>query len=208
MKRLALLVAVTLSFGVAGALAAAPVPRQEKLAPIPADQKRARAAVIKLSDLPAGWKADGATTSQTSPPDCPDQDFSAFTVTGLAGALFEKQGALVGSQVQLLPSAQQARGDFHAALVPDFAKCEGAELVKELGTSAKLVSAKRLANPRLGDLSFTEQYVVRLGRRLMYGDQAAFVKGRGIVTMIDINTGAPLPDRETLLKRMAARLQS
>ena len=80
-KRVALFAA--LACLVAAAVAdAARSPRLEKLAPTAADTKIAKAAVLRLADLGAGWKQERTSTSGDAPP-C-KWDLSRFTLTGMS----------------------------------------------------------------------------------------------------------------------------
>jgi hypothetical protein len=187
---------------------AARSPRLEKLAPNAADTATAKQADVKLSDLVSGWTGGTAKPNTSSAPDCPGQDYSPFTLTGAGETSFTHSVARIVSLVEVFPSHAQAIGDFHVDGLTGTAECEGAVFRKAFGAKAKLVSAKEVTAPSVGDTAIAFQIAVKVGANTFYVNVIEFVRGRTIGALITLNPTSPLVGRETLVRLMDARLQS
>jgi hypothetical protein len=181
-------------------------PRAEKLALTPVDTKAAKAATLRPSDLTSVWKG-GSAKPDNSPPDC-NKNFSAFTITGVAEADFTQGGAAITSTVQLFPSRQQALGDFRVDTPPGIARCEGTTLRAAVGSSAKLVFARQVAPPKVGDHAAAYDFAVSVNGIEFYIDVINFVRGRAYGSLVTLDPGAPLPGATLLAKLMDQRLSS
>jgi hypothetical protein len=203
--KLALLVpAICAAAVLTGSASARSSPRIQKLAPVPADTKAAKAATIRLSDLTPGWKG-GTARPDNSAPDC-KKNFSAYTITGDAEADFTQGAAAITSTVQFFPSRRQALGDFGVDTPPGIAACEGAALRSGIGPSAKLVFARQVVPPKVGDHAAAYDFAVRVNGIEYFIDVVNFVRGRAYGSLITLDPDAPLPGSTLLATLMDQRL--
>jgi hypothetical protein len=177
------------AFSLVGTVAAGRDPRQEKFAPRAVDAKRAVNAVVHLSDLTPGWKGGLVNSSGNGDmPDCPWEDYSAFTITGQAVSTFRQGGALLNSYAQVFPTVREARADFAIATKPGRAKCEG-KGYESLGASVTLISARVVTVPNVGDRAAAYRYVLRYGANRVYIDVIDFLHGRTRAGAFTFNPG-------------------
>jgi hypothetical protein len=211
-----LLVAFVLAL-VLAAPAAARDPRLERLALRPVDGKAAKNAVLRARDLGAGWAGGAQNPRDDSPPDCAFQNYSKFTITGQAQTHFTQQGASVVSRVELYESRADARGDFGVDTRPRTAQCEGRAIRAGFAKSAKgftvaLVSAKKVAAPKVGERSVAFRIALRLkqGSRSLpvYVDLIGFVRGRAAASVVVVAPGQPASGAANLARIMDARLST
>jgi hypothetical protein len=203
---LALLLAVGL-IAVSAAAAKPRNPRLEKLALNPADMALARKAVVQRSDLVAAWKGGAMTPDGSKPPDCAWMDYSAYTITGRSDMRFTQGYSLISASVQVFPDPAQALGDFAAGLRAGTAACEGAAFVKAFGNGAKLVSARLVAAPKIGDRAAAFRFSAKVGVNMFFGDMILFVRGRSLAVLLTLNPATPMPGREVAAQLMDARLR-
>jgi hypothetical protein len=228
----ALLLALTLTALVTGSAEAASVrdahgdtaavviarnPRLEQLALTPADTRRAEHGLLKLADLsalPPGWRPL-STSPDASGPVCPWQDYSYFTLTGRGEADFQptKVGSagFVGSSVELFSSSSQASGKFTIDIHPGTVGCESSALKKALGPGLKIVSARALALPGLGERSvdYAFEYAVVGQSRTIYVNIVEFVRGSavGMLETTNFNDAGNVSTRLRLAQTMDMRLR-
>jgi hypothetical protein len=216
--RLATLAATSLALlAAAGALAAGD-PRDEQERLNPADTRRARAMLVRLSDLGAGWRG-APVPDDDDDLSCPgfDPDFSMFTLTGKADAAFaHPSGASVIAFAEIYATRAQAVGDYRKGAKPAIARClrwafeREAKAKPQPGVTMRVLSSRMLASPRLGERSASFRMVVRAsagGRSFrMYVDVLVFQQGRAIGALMATTAFEPLAGRRTLAARMLARV--
>jgi hypothetical protein len=198
--------------------AAAGGPRDEKERLTKADMAKARHALLRSGDFPAGWSRGAAPPTGSGAERCAgyDPDFSPFTITGKAGSSFQNTfaGAQVTSQVQVFPTAAQARGDFLRGAQPGFLKCLARDLRKSLaaqGLSGAGVRTQPMARVAgVGERALRFRVSVRVaaaGRSLLFRtDFVVLQAGRGIA-FVGVAALGKLPlDEVTLARRVASRL--
>lgn len=141
-----------------------------------ADQAKAEATLLQLSDFGVGWTGGKRTPSKLTAPKCPgfDPKESDLTVTGHAEARFTyaRGGVVFDQDNQVLKSADAVAQDFARVIGPKLSGC----LAYELKASDKsIVSAdvRSLAFPKLGDVTaaYRATVVVRVG-----GHKVTFVR--------------------------------
>ena len=204
---------------VASALAA-PDPRAEKERLNPRDTALARSGLLRPADLAPGWQRTPSGPDDDEPTRCPgwSPDFSAFTITGKARADFEhaRAGAAILSTVEVYPSNRQAIGDFRTGAKPGLTRCLRSLLNEGFrqggqGVQARVVSARMLRSPRIGDRSATYRLVARVrsaGTSVpAYFDLHVFQRGRSIGGLFFTGTGVRVPDQLALARTVAGRLR-
>ena len=198
--------------------AAAGGPRDEKERLTKADMAKARHALLRGRDLPAGWRQGPAPPTGSGAERCAgyNPDFSPFTITGKAGSTFQNTfaGAQVTSQVQVFPTMAQARGDYLRGVQPGFLKCLVRDLRQSLaaqglsGTGVRTQPMKPLAG--VGERAMRFRVSVRVaagGRSLVFlTDFVAFQAGRGLGFVGVAALGRPPLDEVALARRVASRL--
>ncbi len=204
MKHALLVPALCASLVLTGSASASSSPRVQKLAPVAADTKAAKSATLRLSDLTPGWKG-GSAKPDNSPPDC-NKNFSAYTITGDAEADFTQGAAAITSTIQLFPNQKQALGDFGVDTRPGIVTCEGEALRSASGASAKLVFARQVPPPALGDHAAAYDFAEQVNGITFYIDVINFVRGRAYGSLITLDPDAPLPGSTLLVKLMDRRL--
>jgi hypothetical protein len=169
----------------------------------------AKSAVLRGTDLGAGWATHAMQPDDSSAPDCAGQDYSRFTITGQAQTQSTKSGASVTSRVEVYESRADALGDFAVDARPRTASCEGAALARRL--SAKLLSARQLRTPKIGRRSTAFRIVLGLTRsgRLhrVYVDVVGFVRDRSVASVIVWAPGLAPKGDALLAQTIDSRLQ-
>ena len=148
----------------------------------PADQAKARAALLRRTDFGAGWVGGPIKTSQLSPPNCPgfDPKESDLVVTGHADARYRTTGIELDQDVQVMKDAAAVQTDFARSISPKLAKC----LAYQLGKLKNVVGVRveRLPFPPTGDVSAVYRAVIDLqtpsGRGTLLSDYVFFGQGR------------------------------
>jgi hypothetical protein len=198
------------------ATASARNPRLEQLALEKADMQLAKNALLRAGDLGSGWTTQPSKPAADSPPDCPGQNYSKFTITGQAQTQFTKLGASVLSRVEIYKSRADARGDFAVDTKPGTAACEGAAVRRQVakqatGTQVSLVSAKQLPRPKVGQRSLAFEIVLNLrsgGKNARaYIDLVGFVRDRAAASVVIFAPGAAPKGNAVLARIVDARLQ-
>ena len=148
----------------------------------PADQAKARAALLRTTDFGAGWGGGPIKTSQLSPPNCPgfDPKESDLVVTGHADARYTTAGIELDQDVQVMKDAAAVQTDFARSISPKLAKC----LAYQLGKLKNVVGVhvERLPFPPTGDVSAAYRAEIDLqtpkGRGTLLSDYVFFGQGR------------------------------
>jgi hypothetical protein len=161
----------------------------------PADQAKARAALLRRTDLGAGWLGGAIKTSPLSPPNCPgfDPKESDLVVTGHADARYTyKQGGLeLDQDVQVMKDEAAVQTDFARSISPKLAKCLAYQLAKLKNVVG--VRVARLPFPPTGVVSAVYRAVIDLrtpsGRGRLLSDYVFFGQGR---TEYEFTVIAPL----------------
>lgn len=188
----------------------------------PADQAKARAVVLKRTDLGAGWKTVPPSPEE-SEPTCPgyDPDSSDLTLTGQAEADFERRGgATVSSSVEVFISRSDALKSWSRAATPGLPRCLASTLrksVEEDGGKATIVKQGRIAFPRTAPRSVA----FRVGARLTLEQQGkppvhvpitihlvGVGRGRADATLFTsgLGTGIPIGELRALARVLSMRL--
>jgi hypothetical protein len=186
-----------------------------------ADQAKARSIVLKRTDFGAGWKK--VAPAPDSDAVCPgfNPDESDLTLTGEAEAEFEHaQGfASVSSFSEVFVSKADALKSWTRSDKPAIARCLGyffREAVTEPGTQVKIVTAGRMAFPKLAPRTLAFKVVARVTVTANGETQTvpftiqllAFGQGRGDTAMLAISPGAGVAtaDLRAFGKLLATRL--
>ena len=185
------------------ALAADTDPRKKITA---ADQAKARSILLKRTDFAAGWKK--VPTTPDSDATCPgfNPDESDLTLTGEAESDFEHtQGLLsVASHSEVYATKADALKSWTRSDKPATARCIGyffREGVTAEGTKVKIISAGRMAFPKLAPRTTAFKVVARLnvtdsGKTSTVPvtiQLIAFGQGRGDTAMLAISPGTGIP---------------
>jgi hypothetical protein len=149
-----------------------------------ADQAKARAALLRRTDLGAGWLGGPIKTSPLSPPNCPgfDPKESDLVVTGHADAryTYRQAGLELDQDIQVMKDAAAVQTDFARTISSKLAKC----LAYQLGKLKNVVGVRveRLPFPPTGDVSAVYRAVIDLqtpsGRGTLLSDYVFFGQGR------------------------------
>jgi hypothetical protein len=187
-------------------------PRDPRESLTAADQAWAKRIALKRSDLPAGWRASRAASSDE--PRCPtfDPDMSDLTLTGKAESDFSRGLSNVASETQIFRTAREAATSFRRGAKPQLIRCYDDLVQKELGSQAqvRLVSGRVVAAPPVGERRFALSLVweITAGPRTLrtYFDVFGWDRGRAS-TAVAYSTLDEPPDR-ALEVRIAKRLDS
>ncbi len=193
--------------------AAARNPRLEHLALRQSDMEFAKNAVLRNSDLATGWTTRATEPDDTSPPECPGQDYSRFTITGQAQTQSRKAGASIVSRVEVYRTRAEALGDFAVDARPGTAACEGAAIRKEWsahGIATRLISAGRLPAPKVGQRSIAFRIVLEVTRERrkvrINIDLIGFVRDRVAASVVVLAPGTRPKGVELLVQKIESRL--
>jgi hypothetical protein len=165
----------------------------------PADQAKARAALLRRADLGAGWVGGPIKTSQLSPPNCPgfNPKESDLVVTGHADARYTTPGIELDQDVQVMKDAAAVETDFARSISPKLARC----LAYQLGKMKNVIGVRveRLPFPPTGAVSAVYRAEIDLqtpkGRGTLLSDYVFFGQGR---VEYEFTVIAPLGARDQL----------
>jgi hypothetical protein len=119
----------------------------------PADQAGARAVLIRLSDLGSGgWQGGRVKPDLSAGPTCPNYHpkRSDLMITGAAKAAFRRSPLEFDSAAEVLKTRRMVALDWRRSVIaPGVVPCLRTTLIKGLGSSAKLVSFRKLPFPRM-----------------------------------------------------------
>jgi len=149
-----------------------------------ADQSRATSALLRRSDLGAGWLGGRVKTSPLTPPDCPgfSPKESDLVVTGHADAryTFRQLGVELDQDVQVMANASAVQTDFDRTISPQLARCLAYQLNHLAGVSN--VSVTRIPFPPTGTVSalYRAEITVKTSKGLgkLVSDYVFFGQGR------------------------------
>jgi hypothetical protein len=136
-----------------------------------ADQMKAEAALLQLTDFGVGWTGGRRTPSKLTAPQCPgfDPKESDLTVTGHAEARFAyARGSVVFDQDnQVLESEKAVATDFARVIRPKLKDCLAYELKQSGKGQVVSVVVRELPFPKMGTSSaaYRGTMVVRVGNR-------------------------------------------
>jgi hypothetical protein len=174
--------------------AAASGPGKQKIELNAADQARARAVVLRRSDLGAGWTGGRVKPDLTSQVSCASYHpkVSDLVVTGAAASQFRGTGIALVNEVEIFRTAAMVDRDWRRSIVPAAVPCLRATLTKGLGAQAKVLSFGRIPFPKVGTHSAAFRGVVAvsaLGQTVrVLLDIVLVGKGR---TEISLDASAP-----------------
>ena len=219
MRRVALTAAVLFALvAVAAAAARNPLDEREQLRA--ADNRAAKATLVRLDDLVGGWK-------QTAPkPDTSDDDFtcpgvsrpnlSRFVITGKAEAEFKHGYDAIHAETQIMASRAHAVGDFTAGVRAFTARCLRYAFEHQFGKpdpdismAVSRVQVSRAA--RYGERSIrfqVEATVSGAGATLRwFNDFVVFQKGRALGVVYASSLRQPLDAADPLARVMLSRMR-
>jgi hypothetical protein len=140
---------------VTAGVATASSPSKEKIAYTAAGQAKAKAEVLRRTDLPGQWTGGKRKPDVSSTLPCsykPKQD--DLVLIGAAESDWRQPGFQVTSEAQVLRTATMVRHDWQRTiLAPQVVPCLRQGFEKTLGTGATLVSFGRVASPHLASLT-------------------------------------------------------
>jgi hypothetical protein len=199
--------AVLLALVVSGsALAAVATHGEAKKRIRPADQARAKAMLLKRSDLPAGFRA-----SKPEPDSghyyCKALDESDLTLTGEAEQPgFESQPFYLTSVSQLYLSVGQANTSWRRGTSAAGLACARRLYTEELKKEGVVVrSVRPVAFPKVGQRSFALRLEARSQAVPVFLDLVAMQHSRAHVTLMFVTPLAPFPRAEQVrLARLTA----
>jgi hypothetical protein len=214
-----LLLALAAGLVVTGAALADPLDPKVKYAP--ADVTRAKAIVLKQSDLGAAWA--NRTSNQAASlkaPVCPSlrPDYSKITLTGHAESVFDNGNGAVSivSDVEIWKTKKQASRHMGALMKPALPACIRYALNKSVAGNDQvtLLMPKKQKFPDLADVSvrYRAPIAFKVGKQtvIVASDFVFLRKGR---TEIYLNVTGPSNDRglvslqTRLAKDMLARVR-
>ena len=170
------------------ALAATPDPRKQPLdQPNAADNARARASIVQLSDLVRGFRVQRSKASTPVIPHCADfpGDRSDITITGAASSSFIHASNTIASTALFFKTWADSDRYWAKTVRPRYATCLAA-VFRYRGVKPRIVRAKQIKIGATGaDAARAYRMIAQValpGRKPFYWTEtAAFVKvGRGI----------------------------
>ena len=163
----------------------------------PADQARARAMVLRPTDLNAAYVAHPAPISSGGFY-CAALDASDLTLTGKGSSpIFTTTGEFVRSIAAVYATRADANQAWRRAVSPAGAQCQRTALRAELQSSAmRLVSLKRIPFPSRGTRSVAYRAVATLQGIRFYVDVVTMQVSRAEAGVIYVNALAPPPQSE------------
>lgn len=182
----------------------------------PQDQARADSIILKLEDLPQGWRAERADEDQSSP-DCFEPDLSDLTQTGRAESPnFVRGGAtLVSSLVSIYATEQDGQAAYDRVVRQELADCL-ADYLKgrsDQDVTFKNLSSGRLSFPRLGDRSAAYEIAMELETNGLspaaYLDLVFIQRDRAVAAVLFFDVISPFEEasREGLARAVAQRMK-
>jgi hypothetical protein len=209
-------VAVMAAAAVLGAAAAALADRgREQIRYNAADQAAARAMVLRLSDLSpsTGWTGGRVKPDLSPGPTCPDYHpkQSDLVLTGAAQSRYRRGAVVIGNEIQVMKTRRMVSLDWQReVLAPGTISCQRRDLARSLGSSAKVVSFKRIPFPRIARYTaeFRALVDVSVTGRTAHLVVDAVLVGRGR-SEISLTTLAPAAAKVSLAaaeRRLARRI--
>jgi hypothetical protein len=179
-----------------------------------ADQRAARAATVRRTDLGSGAWSGGRVKPDLSPgPTCPNYHpkQSDLVLTGAAESTFRNGPLAFDSQVQVLQTKRMVSLDWRRELLaPGAIPCLRRHLGKNLGSSAKVLSFVKAPFPRLA--RYTAAFRARVDVAVL-GKTAHLIVDSVLIgrsrTEISLTTVAPAAARSAVAaaeRRLARRI--
>jgi hypothetical protein len=191
---------VGVAAGVAASVAVASIADKEQIHLTNAGQAAARAAVLTKADLGTapGWTGGAKKPDLSSTPPCPGfrPKQSDLVVNGAAETVFKQPAIQFDSEAQVLQTAHMVKLDWQrTVLAPQVLPCLRTAAAKSAGTSASVVSIRRMAFPHVA--TYTNAIRILLDVKTsasttpvkVFVDLVLVGKGR---TEITLTTTAPL----------------
>jgi hypothetical protein len=182
----------------------------------PQDQARADSIILKLDDLPHGWRAEKSNEEQSGP-NCFEPDLSDLTETGTAESpnFFSGSTTFVSSGAGMYASKSDAQAAYERVAGQELADCIAEYLTaySDKDVSFENLSSGRLSFPSLGDRSAA--YEIAMEIKTNGFSPAAFVdfvviqRGRAVGAVVYFDVGSPFEAkmRERLARRFAQRMK-
>jgi len=203
MRRILLVTLVVVLSGATAALAARGDP-QKRI--VPADQARARAMLLKQSDLAPGFRATPPTGESNTY--CKALDDSDLTLTGEAeSGAFAAPGVFLSSLGQVYESVADSNTSWGRGTSTAGERCAREELGKQFrGQGLVVQSFRRVAFPRLAERSASYRLVVAGQGLRVFVDVVVLKQGRAQAAVLFGSALAPFPkDVEVRLARIVER---
>jgi hypothetical protein len=158
----------------------------------PADQARARAMLLRPSDLNAAYVAHPASGSGSGFY-CAALDESDLTLTGRSNSpIFTATGEFISSTASVYATRSDSNASWTRGTSAAGEQCVRAGLRAELqGGAVRLVSFKRIAFPRRGSRSVAYQAVATVQGIHVFVDFVAIQVARAQIGVLYVNTLAP-----------------
>jgi hypothetical protein len=191
---------VGVAAGVAASVAVASIADKEQIHLTNAGQAAARAAVLTKADLGTapGWTGGAKKPDLSSTPACPGftPKQSDLVVNGAAETVFKQPAIQFDSEAQVLETAHMVKLDWQrTVLAPKVLPCLRTAAAKSAGASARVVSIRRIAFPRVATYTNAIRIVLDVKTSASTTPVAVFVDvvlvGRSR-TEITLTTTAPL----------------
>jgi hypothetical protein len=179
-----------------------------------ADQAAARMTVLRRSDFSpsTGWTGGRVKPDLSPAPTCPNYHpkQSDLVLTGAAQSSYRHGAVVIGNEVQVMKTRRMVSLDWQReVLAPGTVSCQRRDLARSLGSSATVVSFKRIPFPRIA--KYTAEFralvdVSVLGGRTAHLVVDAVLVGRGrseisLTTLAPASTKASLTAAERRLAR-------
>ena len=214
MRGLASFVVFALVALLAAAVVSAGNPTKEQIERTAAGNARAKSEVLRHADVGSGWSGGFKKPDLSSTLHCdyhPKQ--SDLVLIGAAEADWRRQAFTIDSEAQVLRTPAMVRKDWRrSVLAPQVLPCLRQDFKHSLGSKAELVSARRVAFPRLATYTRAFRFVAKvkteIGQVAVEFDFVALGAGRNELSLA---LGGPavmrafLHDKELHLARVLAR---
>jgi hypothetical protein len=202
---------------VAAGIASASTPNKEKIAYTAAGRTKAKAEVLKRTDVGSGWSGGSRKPDVSSALPCsykPKQN--DLVLIGAAETDWRQPGYEIDSEAQVLRRADMVRRDWRrTVLAPQVVPCLRQGLEKSLGSAGTFVSFGRVAFPRVASLTqaFRAVFKVSSGSTTVpvEVDVLALGSGRNELTLtltgLEARRSALHTSEMRFARRLAARMQ-
>jgi hypothetical protein len=178
-----------------------------------ADQAKAKAMVLRLSDLGGaqqGWSGGPKKDVTDAPLKCPgfNPKQSDIVLTGRAESQFTNTGIQFDNEVELLQTVNMVKLDWKRSVdAPALVPCLRQEIVKTLPKQESFISFKRIGFPKFGDESAAFRGLVEIktgGAKVkVLIDFALVGVGRSEITLITTAPYAEVADVSAAEHRLA-----
>ena len=130
----------------------------------PADQKRAKAMIVRTTDLLPGFERYRSSSSSDTEPYCKELDESDLTITGEVEAAYRAGSQIVLTAARVYRTRSEANASYRRNTSTAGLRCMRRELGREFAQNGgKLLSVDLLPFPRLGDRTYVRRFVARQG---------------------------------------------